>query len=416
MTTTANVIDFDHRSAHYRDNWEKIADDLHATGNAIAWSEAHGGFWVVGSWEGVQQVGTEWESFTSVNDLNGTENGGKGQRIPQNSYRLYLGESDPPLHTERRRLEVPFFTPRAIRKWEPVARQFLDEAINAVIETGHADLINDIILPVTARTTLYVVGYPADDWQDAAAAAHRGAYTQPHEPTYPHAEQARLRTRFREILQSRQGAEGTDVISSLANGSVFGEPLSLDEGESMMNALVFGGFDTTMSATARSLVWLDQHPEEAERIRTDRDYRLQAIEELLRYFTPPAGMGRTAVQDIELMGQQIKKGDSVYMWLAGANRDPQKFENPNTIDLTRANARDNIAFSTGAHRCLGSPLAKIELSMLLSEIPSRLQNLRIEHDKIVRYPTIGGVNGISLLPATFTPGTPSSPESASTSE
>src|SRR4029450_9390729 len=99
------TIDFGHHSPAYRGNWENIAAQFHATGRPIAWSEHHGGFWVTASWDVVQRVGSEWETFTSVNDLAGGENGGRGQSIPQMPYRLFLGESAPPLHTERRRLE-----------------------------------------------------------------------------------------------------------------------------------------------------------------------------------------------------------------------------------------------------------------------------------------------------------------------
>jgi cytochrome P450 len=154
-----------------------------------------------------------------VNDLDGTENGGPGQIIPQMPYRLVLGESDPPFHTDRRRIEAPFFTPKALRRWRPVAQRHLHEAINEVIEQGSADLIDDIIIPTTARTTLYVLGYDQDDWQDAAAAAHKGSYLPHDHPDFPHAEQGRLRARFRAMLVERGENPTGDVISALALAS-----------------------------------------------------------------------------------------------------------------------------------------------------------------------------------------------------
>ncbi|OLO25837.1 cytochrome P450 [Streptomyces sp. MNU77] len=399
------VIDFDHHSAAYRDHWQDTAARFHATGSPIAWSEHHGGFWVTASWEAVQRVAEDWETFTSVNDLGGAENGGRGQLIPQAPYRLYLGESDPPFHTERRRLEAPFFTPKALRKWGPLAQGYLDEALDALAGRDRAELIDDILVPATARTTLHILGYDADDWQDAAAAAHAGSYRLPDQPGYPHEEQARMRANFREALVQRGENPTGDIISALANGTVQGEPLGLDAGESMMNALVFGGFDTTVSLAASALIHLAQHPDEAERVRTDQAYRKNAVEELLRYFPPAAGIARTAVRDTELLGQPIARGERVYMWLAGANRDPLKFPDPAVLDLGRANARDHVAFSAGHHRCLGSPLAKVELDHILATVLTRLPGLRIDPGAVVGYPDIGGVRGFIEVPVTFSPDT-----------
>lgn len=397
------VIDFDHHSPAYRDTWKQLAARFHATGSPVAWTEHHGGYWVVASWEEVQRIGSDWETFTSVNDLTGTENGGKGQLIPQMPYRLHLGESDPPLHTERRRIEAPFFTPKALRQWAPVARQYLDEALDKVAGRGHAELIDDVIIPTTARTTLYVLGYDPDDWHDAAYAAHEGVYLLPDDPRYPHEAQARLRGRFRDMLAARSQTPAGDVLSALATGTVQGEPLGLEVAESMVNALVFGGFDTTTAATASALIHLTQHPDQAERVRTDAAYRKNAIEEFLRFWPPGTGIARTAVRDTEILGQPIARGESVYMWLAGANRDPLKFPDPDRLDLERDNARDHVSFSTGNHRCLGSPLAKAELDAMLETILTRLPGLRIDPDAVVGYPSIGGAHGYISVPATFTP-------------
>lgn len=403
------TIDFDHHSQTYRHTWEQMAAALHATGNPIAWTEHHGGFWVVGAWEGVHRIGEDWETFTSYNDLEGTGNAGRGQVIPQSVYRLDLGESDPPLHTERRRLEVPFFTPKALRQWRPVARKHLVEALNAVVETGQCDLINDVIIPTTARTTLYVTGYGADDWKDAAAAAH-GATLQPDDEDYPGEELARLRQKFRDILTHRRHEPTEDLISSLANGTVQGRDMTLDEGESMINALVFGGFDTAASTAASALIILDRQPDYRERLTTDDAFRKNFVEEVLRFCPPPAGIARTAVRDVEFMGQRIAKGESVFMWLAAANRDPATFPSPDTFDPERANAKDQVSFSTGHHRCLGSPLAKVEVADMLQIISRELPDLRIDHDSVMRRPAHGGVNGYLQMLATFTPRGPLSQE------
>ena len=138
-------------------------------------------------------------------------------------------------------------------------------------------------------------------------------------------------------------------------------------------------------------------------MRTDTIYRRNAIEEFLRYYPPATGLARTAVRNTEILGQPIAPGERVLMWLAGANRDPLKFPDPDTIDLERANAREHVAFSAGHHRCLGSPLAKVEIDKMLQTILTRLPGLRIDPEAVVGYPRIGGVRGYIAVPATFTP-------------
>ncbi|MEE1799499.1 cytochrome P450 [Streptomyces sp. JV176] len=398
------VIDFDHRSVAYRDNWQQIARDLHSSGNPIAWSEHHGGFWVTASIDAVRQVCSDWETFTAENDLDGTSNGGRGHSIPRSPYQLYLGESDPPLHTARRRLEAPFFAPKAVREWGPVAHRYLHQAIDDVIEQGHADLIDDILVPTTARTTLYVVGYDPDDWLDAAMSAHTAVYLLPSDPKYPYAEQKRLRENFRAMLRDRRARPTGDLTSALATGLVEERQLNDDEGESMINALVFGGFDTTVALLANVFLWLNRNPGEKDRLATDDAYRRGATEEFLRFFPPATMQARTALKDTEVLGQPIKRGDTVGLWLAGANRDPKTFEDPDSLRLDRPNARDNVTFSAGNHRCLGSPLAKVEINEVLKTVLTRMPDIQVDETRVQRYPSIGTVNGFSAMPISFKPG------------
>jgi cytochrome P450 len=399
------TADFDHHSPEYAAHWRELADDLHATGSPIFWTDSHdGGYWVLASHSEVLRVAGDWETFTSENDLQGTGNGGRGQAIPQMPYRLFLGESDPPHHTGRRALEAPYFTPRSLRRWRPVAEHYLHDAIDQVIELGHADLVDDVLLPATARTNLYVLGYDPDDYRDAAETAHKLSFLPATDPEYPHEGAARMRQNFRAALIERKERPTGDLLSSLAHGTVLGEPLKLDEAESMVNALVFGGFDTTASLTAHAVLHLTQDRTTLGRVLQDPVARRNAVEELLRLYPPAPNIARTATRSTELLGQSIAPGERVLMWLAGANRDPLVFPDPGTFDMDRPNVRDHVSFSTGPHRCLGSPLAKVEIEEMLQVIPDRLQDLRVDLDGVRRYPRLGGVNGFSRMPVTFTPG------------
>jgi cytochrome P450 len=398
------VRGFDHDSPEYAAHWREMAREFHATGRPIAWGEASdGGYWLLGSLPEVQRVATDYETFTSVNDLDGTGNGGRGQRIPQMQMRLFLGESDPPEHTERRALEAPFFAPKSLRKWRPVMQHFLDEAIDQVIEQGHCDLNDDILIPTTARTTLHVVGYDANDWHDTAVVAHRISYMSPEDPEYPSAAYGRMVSGFSQTLAERAREPKGDILSALG-AAVERGVLEMHQAESMMYALIFGGFDTTVSLTGHALLFLDQHPEHLDRFRNDPQVRRNFIDELLRLHAPTGHVARTAIRPTEILGQEIKPGERVYMWLAAANLDPLTFAEPDTFDPERANAREHVSFSAGSHRCLGSPLAKIEIEEMLTTIFDRLDGVRIDRAHVRPYPSIGNVTGFVDLPATFAPG------------
>jgi cytochrome P450 len=396
---------FEGTSLDYQAHWPEMARDFHASGTPVAWVDSpDGGFWLLASWAEIHRVASDWETFTSENDLDGNGNGGRGQRVPQMPYRLFLGESDPPQHSDKRAIEAPFFAPKSLRKWRPVAQHYLHDAIDQVIERGHCELINDVLIPTTARTTLYVLGYNADDYRDAAAVAHRLSFIRPTEPGYPADEADRMRANFRAALLDRRENPAGDILSALARGTVQGEPLELHEAESMVNALVFGGFDTTSSLTAHALRFLDAHPEQTARFQEDPQVRRNFVEELLRIHPPTNHMARTALRPAEILGQHIAPGERVYMWFAGANRDPQVFVDPDTFDPDRPNARDHLSFSAGHHRCLGSPLAKIEIEEMLAAVLQRLTDLQIDHAATRRYPPTAGTNGFIAMPATFTPG------------
>jgi cytochrome P450 len=397
-------IDFDHHSAEYIATWPKLAADLHARDYPLAWTEAHGGYWVLASWEDVKEGLENWNLFSSDNDIEGVRGGGRGVTIPRQPYPLVLNESDPPLSTARRQVEIPFFLPKSVRRWGEVAQAFLDESLSAVAERGYADLVGDILIPTTARTTLQILGYDMAQWEDALS-AHAWGYTSPGDPRYPLEQMTRLQQNFREMLADRRRHPQGDLVSALAHAVVDGRPLTDEEGESMISALVFGGFDTTTFAAAHALIWLDQHRDLHARLIEDSQFLGNAIEEFLRMVTPAPGVARTATRPVELGGRRIEAGEHVYFWLAGANRDPRQFENPDRMWLERPNARDHLAFSAGGHRCLGAPLAKAELKAILASILQRLPDYKVDHAGVVAYPSFKSVNGLVKAPISFEPTT-----------
>jgi cytochrome P450 len=168
--------------------------------------------------------------------------------------------------------------------------------------------------------------------------------------------------------------------------------------------LIGGGFDTTTALTAHSLEWLSENPAERERLLHERDTLLDsATEEFLRYYTPAPGDGRTFSDDVELEGTQFREGERLWISWAMANRDPSVFHEPNKIVMDRKGNR-HFSFGLGVHRCIGSNVARTVFKSMLTAVLDRMPDYVCDPEGTVHYETIGVIQGMRKLPATFTPG------------
>ena len=168
--------------------------------------------------------------------------------------------------------------------------------------------------------------------------------------------------------------------------------------------IIGGGFDTTTALTAHSLEWLSENPDQRELLSRERDTLLNpATEEFLRFYTPAPGDGRTFSEDIEVEGTRFKEGERLWISWAMANRDPSVFEDPNEIVLDRKGNR-HFSFGIGVHRCVGSNVARTVFKSMLTAVLDRMPDYVCDPEGTVHYETIGVIQGMKHLPATFTPG------------
>ena len=183
-----------------------------------------------------------------------------------------------------------------------------------------------------------------------------------------------------------------------------GQPAPDAELVGMLTLLIGGGFDTTTALTAHALEWLSEHPQDRKQLSRERDSLLDsATEEFLRFFTPAPGDGRTIARDCEITGVKLKEGERLWLSWAMANRDPKLFEDPNAVLLDRG-ANRHFSFGLGVHRCIGSNLARIVFKRMLTAVLDRMPDYRCDPEGAVHYDTIGVIQGMKHLPATFTPG------------
>jgi len=396
------TVDFDHHSLDFARNWKAHLANLQRAG-PVVWTEAHGGFWVIADHDLVESAGKDWETFSSLNVVGGAAGDEpRGILIPPLEVPLTLNEQDPPESTQRRMLEARFFTPLYLRKWTEYAERFLAEAVNTAIAKGGGEFVHDIGQQVPAKTALAVVGIEADDWEDFAEPAHKLASMSPGSPDYPYGELGQLHQRLVDLILARREEPRDDMASSFGKAKIGGEPLDPQVGAGMLLTLATGGFDTATAMLSHSFIWLGDHRDEWPAMLADEAKFLNAIDELFRAYPSTFGTARNVRRDLEYGGQQLRKGDRVMLSWGAANYDPKVFDDPETIRPDRSNANRHLTFGSGGHRCLGSPLARVEVRAVLKALLTRMPNYRVDKANVRYFDDVGSVNGVAHIPFTLT--------------
>jgi cytochrome P450 len=203
--------------------------------------------------------------------------------------------------------------------------------------------------------------------------------------------------------QRRAEGLGDDLFSDILRGTLHGQPL--DDTQIAMYAflMMLGGMDTTSGFTGNVLLRLCADDELRQQLIDEPTLINNGTDELLRLYTPSLGLARTVSRDTEFHGQSLCAGDRAILMWAAANRDPAVFEKPETLDLSRPNAKKQMAFGVGIHRCLGSHYAKMMFQVMLGQILARLPDFQLAGEP-ERFEDAGEVYAVSKLPVKFTPG------------
>jgi cytochrome P450 len=400
---TKPVIDFDHTSPAYAHGWRDLYEEMRQ-GCPVAWSESHGGYWIVSGYEDVCQVSRDDATFSSrkgpVGDIVC-----EGIAIPALATPPLLPiEVDPPGLRDYRVAMNPAMAPAAVEARRPLFGQLATWCVDQVIERGRIDFIEDLASPVPAMATMALVGLPLEHWRSYAEPFHTFAAFARDTEEFAGAlrTMAEIRAEMYELTEERRRSPGGDLISRLTDVEVDGRLLSTEEIVGILITTLGGGVDTTTALIANSLAYLDEHPEHRPRLVADSDLMDSFGEEMLRYYSPVQGFGRTATRDVMVGDQMIAKGERVWISWAGANQDPAHFDRSDEIVLDRFPNR-HTAFGVGAHRCVGSHLARAEFVVVMSEVLQRMPDYELV-DGAIRYDSLGTVNGYHRLPARFTPG------------
>jgi cytochrome P450 len=360
------------------------------------------GFYAVTRFDDVKLVGREHEIYSSspttmITDPDPARTEAMGRHV-------MMLMADPPVHTKMRRLVSKRFTPRESAALTPRISELATKIVDEVVEAGECDLVTQLAGEMPSFVIADLVGIPLEDGRRlyhhtemlhsstaaVGAEAQQNAYLQMFEYAA-------------KTYAAKKANPVDDLGSVLATASIDGEPVDEIDFFLWFLLLIDGGGDTTRNLVGGGIHTLLAHPDQLAWLLEDLDARLpDAIEELLRWVSPVIHMRRTVRQETELAGTALLPGDKVVIYYGAANRDAACVSDPDRFDITRT-SNPHVAFGGGGpHYCLGSHIARIEITALLREMLTRLGDLRLVGE--TRWNQSNFIFGPTSMPVRFTPG------------
>jgi len=331
----------------------------------------------------------------------------------QMAARRSIIDTDPPEHVRLRKLAMPAFTGRRVRGYEETTSEIARTLLSDAADAGEVDIVSAIAAPLPIRVIVGILGVPEEDTDHLVRLSDElidssgltdDAYGNvtplellPFSSPASHA----LFEYGEQLGRERRAHPQDDLVTTLVEAQVDGDRLSEAEYRNMFHVLVFAGNETTRTAISNGIAAFIDNPDQLELLHAQPELIDQAVEEIIRYATPVLHMRRTATRDTELAGTQIRENDKVVIWYASANFDETEFPDPLRFDITRPVRPPQVSFGAkGPHHCLGAPLARLEINILLREILA--QGLRFEGNGPIERTRSNFVNGIAALPARIT--------------
>ncbi len=403
------VVDFDHHRPVSEIDPDAAYQKLRKT-CPVAWTEQHGGYWVVTKHHDVAQIFKDHRRFSSSRNASVPQ--GLPFTIPPVPMGAHVPEDlDPPEFHAYRRLFNGILSPTHVAALAPRIRHWVSHYIDQFIESGEVDLVKDLAAPVPAAVTLDWLGFPERDWQRISDAFHNMASLPATDPRAQAAflDLAWLDERISEEVDARRTAPRDDTMSYFVHARIDDEPIATEYVEGMIRILVGGGVETTTSAITSTLLHLARHPEDRRRLIDEPDLWATAGEEFLRRYPPVRAHARTVMVDTEISGCLMRAGERVLLSERSACQDEDAFPDPDRVILDRFPNR-HLAFGLGIHRCAGMHLARLELKEVVAQVLRKLPDYEVDEAKVQPYPSQPMASGYKGVTATFTPGLKSTPQ------
>ena len=371
-------------------------------------------FWAITKYHDIQRVSRDPKTYSNSTDITVAPDG--EQRSGASGFLTHhLLDMDPPEHGEYRALVNRRFTPRGLE----ILEDRIDELAESIVDRVASELVDDIarhgeaefVADVSARLPLAAIcellGVPRERWDDVHQWTNETLGAS--DPQYQRGRSRRetaiagstaLFGYFSQLVGDKRANPADDVLTTLTQAEINGQPLSPIDILSYAFILILGGNETTRNAVSGGLLALVERPEQLERLRADRSLLDSAVEEILRWTSPIIHFGRLVTTDTEIGGQPIPAGEKVVMWYPSGNRDEDVFDRPDEFDVGR-DPNEHLAFGGfGEHFCLGANLARLEMRCMFTHILDRLTDIKLDGE--VERLRSGFVGGIKRMPISFT--------------
>ena len=388
------------------DEWNRSALALHAEGG-IHRIEQEGikPFWAVIDHQAVLDIERQPELFT-----NGPEPVLASEEViaaRQLDIKTLI-HMDAPDHGKYRRLTADWFKPASVRRLDDRLTELSLEAV-ATLEArgGECDFAVDVALPYPLQVILKILGLPPEDYPRMLVLTQELFGGE--DPDLQREEESAeviaevltdFYTYFTELTAARRADPTDDLATLIANGLIDDQPMPDLETLGYYVIVATAGHDTTSSAMAGGMQALIENPDQLAKLKANPDLMTNAVEEIIRWTAPVRHFMRTAQADTEVLGQEIKAGDWLYLSYKAANLDPKVFDDPLTFDVERPNADRQVSFGYGVHFCLGAQLARNEIRSLFSHVLPRIETIELAGDPTTMKTTF--VGGHKTLPIRYT--------------
>lgn len=298
---------------------------------------------------------------------------------------------DPPEHRFHRSFVDKAFTPARVKRMEDYLQSVVDEMIDKFIAKPEVEFRDELAAIVPQVVLVDQLGMPRDDlpklerWTDAVIANQDQSNSEETQIRLAHIICELHRYATAKVEEYRRHASEC-LLSDIANASVDGRQLTMQEVAALCEQIMAGGNDSSANAIMNALLRLCEQPDLQEQLRKQPELIPQFVEETLRLDAPVQGLFREPKRDMEIAGIKIPKGSVVVLKWGAANRDPGQFPNPDAVDLQRSNASRHLSFGHGAHYCVGHQLARGEIRIVISKLLQRADNIRFSRgpDSVVR--------------------------------
>ncbi|MGB8843299.1 MAG: cytochrome P450 [Aliidongia sp.] len=357
---------------------------------------AFGPYWSVTKYKDIMAVDINHATFSSEATL-----GGITLRDQPTDFILPMFIAmDPPRHDAQRKVVSPIVAPENLAKLEGTIRERLIRILDDLPRNEVFDWVDRVSIELTTQMLATLFDFPFQDrrkltrWSDVTTAHPDSGIVASEEAR--RAELMECLAYFTELWNERVNkAPGNDLISMMAHADA---TRNMQPREYLGNLLllIVGGNDTTRNSITGGVLFLDQNPQEFTKLKANPALVESMVPEIIRYQTPLSHMRRTALQDVELGGKTIRKGDRVAMWYVSGNRDEEAIEHPNRFIIDRARPRQHLSFGFGIHRCVGNRLAEMQLRITWEEILKRFPKIEVMAEPRRVYSSF--VNGYETLP------------------